>query len=206
MNATHGKNLVVLVADADMEQTVRGLLARPQALGIRTGITYDVFKHPRRDPGVFHEAHEYLRPMQSRYDYALVMLDREGSGQELKSAQEIENEIQQRLNAVGWSGRSAVVVLDPELEIWVFSDSLHVANVIANGDRYFLSNILQQCERSDLGKPKHPKEVMEEILRSKKIPRSLALYKELATRVSLSRCADPAFNRFKSTLQRWFPP
>lgn len=206
MNAANTKDLVVLVADADMEQAVRGLLARPQSLGIRSGITFDVFKHPRRDPGVFHEAHEFLRPLQGQYEYALVMLDREGSGQENRSAQDIENEIQQRLNAAGWSERSAVVVLDPELEAWVFSNSLHVVKVIADEDQDLFREILQQCERNALGKPQCPKEVMEEILRRKGIPRSSALFRELATRVGLSQCADPAFNRLKSALQRWFPP
>lgn len=206
MNAANKKDLVVLVADVNMEQTVRGLLDRPQSLGIRRGITFDVFIHPRRDPGVFHEAHEFLRSLQCKYEYALVMLDREGSGQEHRSAQEIGDGIQQRLNDAGWSGRSAVVVLDPELEAWVFSNSPHVVNVIANGDQHLFRDILQQCKRNALGKPQRPKEVMEEILREKRIPRSSALCKELATRVGLSRCADPAFNQFKSTLQKWFSP
>jgi len=101
------KDLVILVADADMEQALRGLLARPGALGIRAGITFDVFRHPRRDPGVFHEAHEFLRLLQGQYRYALVMLDREGSGQEHLSAQEITQAIQTRLDQSGWQDRSA---------------------------------------------------------------------------------------------------
>lgn len=205
MNGEHKKDLVILVADADMEQTMKGLLTRPRALGIRDGITVDVFRHPRRDPGIFHEAHEFLRPLQGQYRYALVMLDREGSGQEELSALEIEAEVQKRLNDSGWEGRSAVVVLDPELEVWVFSDSPHVIEVIADGDERFYREVLGTQLASGHGKPERPKEVMEEILRRKRIPRSSALYKELAERVSFSKCLDPAFKRFRKNLQRWFP-
>ena len=199
------KDLVILVADANMEQAVRGLFLRPQALGVQTSITFDVFKHPRRDPGVFHGAHEFLRPFQSQYRYALVMLDREGSGQEEQSSEEIEQTIQGRLDGVGWRGRSAVVVLDPELEAWVFSDSPHVIRVIAGGDAALYHQVLNAQQRLDNGKPVRPKEAMEEILRRKRIPRSSGLYQDLATRVSLLRCSDRSFQRFRQILQRWFP-
>jgi|Deesub1362A_J573_1020465.scaffolds.fasta_scaffold02208_5 hypothetical protein len=205
MNGEFQKDLVILVADANMEHAVRGLLSRPQALGVRDGITFDIFKHPRHDPGVFHEAHEFLRPLQDQYRYALVMLDREGSGQENQSAQAIEADIQQRLDSAGWRGRSAVVALDPELEVWVFSNSPHVIRVIADGDVELYRQILDAKPVSAYGKPVRPKEVMEEILRRKCIPRSSGLYQELAERVSLARCQDPAFQRFQAILQGWFP-
>jgi len=205
MNGEFRKDLVILVADADMEHAIRGLLSRPQALGIRDGITVDVFKHPRRDPGVFHEAQGFLRPLQDQYRYALVMLDREGSGQENRSAQEIEDDIQRRLDAAGWRARSGVVVLDPELEVWVFSNSRHVIDVIADGDVRLYRQILNTNLMSAYGKPMHPKEVMEKILQRKHIPRSSGLYQELAERVSLTRCQDPAFQRFRVLLQGWFP-
>jgi hypothetical protein len=205
MKTTERKDLVVLVADEDMKQTVQGLLARAQALGIDREITFDVFKHPRRDPGVFGEAAEFLRELQNQYRYALVMLDREGSGQEKTSTEKIQEKLQQRLDAVGWKGRSAVVVLEPELEMWVFSQSSHVAAILADGDQRLFQSILNQHPRNELGKPDHPKEVMEKILRKKGIPRTSALYRQLAERVGLSRCQDPAFQRFRNTLRTWFP-
>jgi hypothetical protein len=209
MNGLDVKDLVLLVADADMEQAVRGLLARPADLGIRAGIAFDVFRHPRRDPGVFHEASDFLRPLQGQYRRALVLLDREGSGRETWSPRQIEEDIQRRLDSAGWKDRSAVVVLDPELEAWVFSGSPHVIRVIADGDETLYLRILRKYTLSDLGKPARPKEAMEEMLRQKRIPRSASLYGELARQVPvsvLSGCRDQAFRRFRRFLQDWFPP
>lgn len=47
-------DLYVLVADKNMEQTLLGLLARPDALGIRA-LRYQVTPHPSRDPGCLRE-------------------------------------------------------------------------------------------------------------------------------------------------------
>ncbi|MGQ9859519.1 MAG: hypothetical protein ACUVS3_12650 [Thermodesulfobacteriota bacterium] len=67
------KDLVVLVPDKNTEAAMKALLEhRQHALGIRP-ITFDIFVHPRRDPGVYHEAEEFLRPLQSQYRYALVL-------------------------------------------------------------------------------------------------------------------------------------
>jgi hypothetical protein len=41
------RDLIFLVADSNMEQTVRGLMSRPQSLGIREGIMFDIIRHPR---------------------------------------------------------------------------------------------------------------------------------------------------------------
>jgi hypothetical protein len=199
------KDLVVLVADTNMQEAVKELLSkRLKALGLKTDIESDVYKHPRKDPGVFHEAHKFLRPLQGKYRYALVMLDREGSGQESKSAQQIEDEIQKRLDQVGWKDYSAVIVLDPELEVWVFSSSPHVIRVIAEDDRDLYEQVLNAHGMLDTGKPARPREAMEEMLYRKGIPRSSGLYRDLAEKVSLERCNDRAFQRFREVLRRWF--
>jgi len=95
------KDLVVLVADKNMEAAVKTLIEkRHESLGIRQ-VQADVFVHPRRDPGVFHEAHIFLQPFRGEYRYALVMFDREGCGQENKPAQQVEQEVKQRLEQSG---------------------------------------------------------------------------------------------------------
>jgi len=115
-----------------------------------------------------------------------------------KTAEELRQEVKERLERNGWKDRCEVVVIDPELDVWVWTRSPHVADVLK----------ISQTELDHLtasGKPDHPKEVLEEILRKKRIPRSSALYEELATRVSLRGCTDPAFRLLCETLQRWFP-
>ena len=123
------KDLIVLVADGHQEQTVATLLTRRQpSLGIRQiaiDIDSDIRPHPNRDPGVFHGAGSFLEVLAQQYEHALVLIDAEWSGSPA-SAKEIEEKNQGDLNRNGWKGRSAVIVIDPELEIWVWSMSPHV--------------------------------------------------------------------------------
>jgi hypothetical protein len=198
------KDLVVLVADKDMEAAVKTLIEkRHESLGIRQ-VQADVFVHPRRDPGVFHEAHIFPQPFRGEYRYALVMFDREGCSQENKPAQQVEQEVKQRLEQSGWQGRCEVIALEPELEAWVWSSSHHVPKVLGL-TREQLQQILQQFPKNHFGKPQRPKEAMEECLRQAKIPRSSSIYAELAETVGLQNCVEPSFVKFRRTLQKWFP-
>jgi hypothetical protein len=198
------KDLVVLVADKNTEAAVKTLIEkRHKSLGI-SQVQADVFIHPRRDPGVFHEAHIFLQPFRGEYCYALVMFDREGCGQENKPAQQAEQEVKQRLEQSGWQGRCEVIALEPELEAWVWSSSHHVPKVLGLTPEQ-LQQILQRFPKTHLGKPQRPKEAMEECLRQAKIPRSSSIYAELAETVGLKNCVEPSFVKFRQTLQEWFP-
>jgi len=197
------KDLVVLVADKNAEAAVKTLIEkRHESLGIRQ-VQADVFVHPRRDPGVFHEAHIFLQPFCGEYNYALVMFDREGCGQENKPAEELEQEAKQRLEQSGWQGRCEVIALEPELEAWVWSSSHHVPKVLGLTLEQ-MQQILSRFPQNNLGKPERPKEAMEECLRQAKIPRSSSIYAELAETVGLKNCVDPTFVKFRQTLQEWF--
>jgi len=201
------RDLILLVADGNMQSAVKGLLARPEALGIRP-VDFTVVPHPERDPGVFHRGPEFLDPFRHRYRHALVMLDREGSGQEGLARAAMEKRLEERLAADWEPDRSAAVVLDPELEAWWWSDSPHVATVLGwksrNPDlRSWLidEGYLEEGET----KPARPKEAVEKALRVARKPRSSALYRQLASKVSLRRCQDLAFGRFCDILRGWFP-
>jgi hypothetical protein len=197
------RDLVLLVADKDMEMTVHGLLSRPRALGIRT-VKYDVFTHPRHDPGVRTEAADFLRAYPSEYAHAVVLFDRIGCGAEELSAEDLEEVVRDSIQKTGWHQRCEVVVIDPELEVWLFTSSPHVYQVLARGDTNYFHAVLSSYPTTAAGKPERPKEAMEKLLRGKSIPRSSALYRKLAQTVGLSRCTDRAFNHFRNTLRRWF--
>jgi len=198
------KDLIVLLADKNMEFAVKELLERIHSLKIRT-ISYDIKVHSHRDPGIYNTSHDFLRIFVDMYSYALVMLDREGCGSDKNSLQ-IANDIQTKLDNSGWSNRSKVIVLDPELEIWVWSDSPEVASCIG-WDNAELREWLQRENYliPDIQKPKNPKVVFEEALRIKGKPRSSSIYGKLAEKVSLDRCIDSTFTDFKSILKKWFP-
>jgi hypothetical protein len=198
------KDLVVLVADKNMEAAVKTLIEkRHKSLGIRQ-VQADVFVHPEHDAGVFLKAHIFLKAHCNEYRYALVMFDHEGCGQQNKPAQQVEQAVKQRLEQSGWQGRCEVIVLEPELEAWVWSSSHHVPKVLGLTPEQ-LQQILQRFPKTHLGKPQRPKEAMEECLRQAKIPRSSSIYAELAETVGLKNCVEPSFVKFRRTLQKWFP-
>lgn len=198
------KDLVALVADNTMKAALENVLQRSNSLGIRP-VTSDLYSHPRHDPGVLKESAMFLEPLRAQYENALVMFDRQGSGQEDKSAEELQDAVQSQLDRAGWADHSGVVVLDPELEIWVWSDSPHVSQVlgIAPSD---LNQLLSQHRSSGNFKPSRPKELMEKVLRQSHIPRSSSLYADLARLVGVDRCTDPAFLQLRSCLTKWFHP
>ena len=201
------KDLVILVADGQMEFAVRGLLTHNEAIGFRP-LSVDIHVHPNKDPGCLLRGHDFLRPFYKQYRHAIIMLDREGCGREGDSRQELECEIEQRLSSAGWDNRAAVVVLDPELEVWVWSDSPEVDAVLGWACKTpRLAEWLKNEGYSTSGqtKPNRPKEAMERALRLARKGRSSAIFFELAQRVSVNRCIDPAFLKFKNVLRQWFP-
>jgi len=199
------RDLVVLVADKNIEFALRGLLSRPQALGIRLP-DYTLYVHPERDPGCLRKAAPFLRPYACCFRYALVVLDREGCGRQERTRAELETEIEAGLAGAGWENRAAAVVLDPELEAWIWSDSPEVDRVLGWAELPPLRTWLRsQGFTFSAHKPDRPKEAVEAALRFVRRPRSSAIFRELAERVSLERCRDPAFAKLRQCLGNWFP-
>lgn len=206
---TFALDLYVLVADLDQEQAIRALLEhRTASLGIRSGRT-EVKKHPQHDGGCFRQAPDLLRTMQFQAAHALVVFDREGSGAEDKSAAEIEANLEQRLDESGWNGRARVVVIDPETEIWLWSDSPHVGTALGwTAGEAELRRWLTGQGFLSVGavKPARPKEAMLAVLRQTRVKPSAAIFAEAARKVGLDRCQDRSFVRFRQILRDWLPP
>lgn len=205
--ANEPRDLIVLVADRNMRAALSGILNRPESLKIRQP-TFVVRVHSRRDPGVLHQAHAFLRAFAGKYKHAMVVFDREGCGKEEVDRAGLEAEVESRLARNGWPDTAATIVLDPELESWVWSDSREVDQCLGwreqpEGLRVWL--VQQGLLDVRQSKPARPKEAMEAVLRRVKHARSSAVYKNLAQRVGFARCTDPAFVKLKQTLRRWFP-
>lgn len=207
MNASSVQvDLLILASDKNTQFALDGLLSRPKDLGIRP-ITKKILVHDRRDPGILREAHYFMRPYVKNARYCLAILDREGCGREKLSREEIEREIEHKMAKNGWQGRCAAIAIDPELETWVWTPANCVARVLGWSDFPTLNAWLcgNGLAQSVSQKPNRPKEAMEVALRCARIPRSSALYKELAEKVPLAACTDPAFRKLKDVLRRWFP-
>lgn len=200
-------DLLCLVADRNMAATISGLLSRPESLDIAT-IECRLETHPRRDPGCFHEGAEFLRGRHSEAARALVVLDHAWAGVPTNSGAELESLLEGQFARAGIDGWAGAVVIEPELEAWVFSGSIHVAEALGWADR---STGLREALASEglwpnnCHKPPDPKAAIEWALRRVRISRSSSIYRELASKVSTTNCTDRAFVRFRDLLQDWFP-
>lgn len=202
------KDLVIIVADTNLEHALEGLLSRPEALGIRA-IEHDIYSHPEHDPGCAIRGVEFISNLSNQYRYGLLMFDHEGSGKEATTRKDLQESLNERIAMTAWGERAKVIVLAPELEVWIWSDSPHVDEVAGwrnrePGLRRWLveQGYLQEGEV----KPMRPKEAFEAALREAQKPRSASLYLQIAEKVSFRRCTDSAFLELKSILADWFPP
>ena len=206
-SASTNKDLVVLAADKNMQFAVKGLLARTKDVGIRP-VTFDIFVHPDRDPGCRNSSHDFLRFALKSHAHAMVVFDRAGGWIDSIERIELEAEVEQRLRRNGWQDRSAAVVIDPELENWVWSDSPVVSDLLGWRGRYVeLRAQLEQRGflRPQQTKPDRPKEALEFALWQARKQRSSSIYAEIARQVDFRPCVDPAFIKLRQTLAGWFP-
>lgn len=207
------RDCIFLLADRNMAAVFTGFLTRD---GFQHSLQVSLFQFdPEQDilvdaagndPGVYTRAHEILRSYINRYQYAVVVLDEAWEGS--PGAEGIKTHISNNLRQNGWSDdRFVVCVIVPELEAWIWQDSIHVASA-------FRYNNFAECQQwlhtqgmwpeNDL-KPPAPKEAIEQVLRIKCIPRSSAIYRRIMSAISIRGCADPAFLQLHNILQGWFP-
>ena len=201
-------DLIVLTADADAEVTVHTLLGRHTALGIRPiGFRCARMIGGGHDPGCRRRAHHFLRPFSRLYTHALVVFDRHGCGDE-RDRVEIEADVEAELCANGWQDRSAAVVIDPELETWVWSLSPTVDAILGWQGRLPPLRTWLAARgflAADAAKPSDPKRAMREALREATRSASPSLFGAIAAKITLDGCVDPAFLKFRNTLCSWFP-
>ena len=202
------KDLVALVADKDMEHTMRGLLSRSKALRIHD-IQVDIFVHPQHDPACARNGVMFLSRWPAQYRHALLMFDFEGCGLERRhSREEIQKRLDRDFAATDWDDRARTIVLQPELETWIWNDSPHVDEVVGwKGRNPTLRRWLLERNFLNEGqnKPLRPKEAFLAALRETRKPKSANLFLQIAERVTLSRCRDDSFLKLVDLLRQWFP-
>ena len=125
-------DLVVLVADKDLEEAVKALFPRIDDLKLRP-FRFEVRRHPNRDGGCRTGAANFLRPFLTRYRRSLVLFDRDGCGSRLSRA-EIQRSVNDDLFRNGWADRTKVIVIEPELEAWVWGDLRQTSRILGWGE------------------------------------------------------------------------
>jgi len=198
------QSLVAIVADKHSEQALRGILSRPMSIGIRS-VPSEIIVHPNRDPGCFNTAAALLSAS-GLHSHALVVFDHAWEGAPFLTAAEMERDVERRLLS-RWGDRCRCVVIDPEVEAWVWSGSPHVP--VALGWTEAVPTMRDWLAQrglwpANLPKPPDPKRAFEAVLRHIRQPRSSAIFARLGRKVSFVGCQDRSFNRLLQTLRAWF--
>lgn len=203
------RDLLVLVADADMREVMRGVLGRSDEVAAGQ-LDFDVQVHPQRDGGCRTGAATYLRPYLKRFRYCMVVFDRYGCGSR-DSREDIQRSVESDLARNGWDGRSKVIVIEPELEAWIWGDLKAASRQVGwPGDHTALRERLAAEGHwpRDQDKPEDPKRAMREAMSRSPLRRqprrSARVFRKIADSARFDGCRDAAFNELRETLMTWF--
>lgn len=202
------KDLVIVTADQDAEFTVKRLLQRELGMFDIAAFTWEVIRHPGRDSGCRVRSKDLLRDLQNSYRYAIVVFDFEGcepprGHTKLQVAAAVEGDLARN----GWRDRSKAILIDPELENWIWMRHDRMAQAIRWEGQQELYGWLEERALVDPGqaKPPRPKESLHKVLRQKQVRPSASQFDAIATMAPLRQCTDPAFKELMDTLAGWFP-
>ena len=207
------RDLVILTADSTMTHVLRAFFKRQhfeQSLGcgvIDIDPETEILHIPSfTDGGLHTHAHELLRSYLTSHQHALVLLDKQFGGE--RPAEIVRDDIAGNLRRNGWndeSHKALVIVIDPELEVWLWQDSPNVEHAI--GAPIGLRDRLK--EQGDWPeahpKPLKPKETLQSQIKANRAGPPTQAYCRIASTVSPKRCQDPSFQDFRDQLRAWFP-
>jgi hypothetical protein len=207
------RDLFILTADNTMTHVLRSFFKRSgfaHSLGCGSfsiDVLADIMNIPGfTDGGLHTRANELLLPYLDTHRHAIIMLDKHFGGE--RPANEVRTEIEENLQRSGWNTtgpEAAVVVIDPELEVWLWQDNIHVESALRA-----LSGLRQKLQRDGIwpegqAKPNQPKETMLAQIRANRVGTPTPAYCKIASSVSLRGCSDASFDSFRNQLQTWFP-
>ena len=206
------KDLLVFVADADIEAFMRAVLARPEALGIGTA-SFEIRRHQRHDSGMVSDGPELTRVGKGDFGKVLLILDHHGSGREHRqTAAQLAADIANRMDGVTWAGNHAVAVLEPELEQWVWHcEAAMVTHFKVSQDqlRAWIAAFAHRAKQTAAAaKRQQPKELFEDIVKGQ-LKRTISPrdFEHIGRRASVpGLLACPSFAVIAETLRAWFPP
>ena len=210
------RDCVFFTADSTMKQAILGFMSRNDRfahynLGTAP-FTFepneDLFSSATMDPGTYTTGEELLKPFRNTHRHAVLMLDADWDGS--PGADNIRNDLTDRILASGWSADAfKVIVIDPELEAWIWQRNQRVATALKFGSVAEMVKAVHDAKidwPNGNAKPSRPKEALEAVTTRKRgIGYSSALHRSITATVTLVGCQDAAFLELRHTLQVWFP-
>ena len=206
------RELIILVADGTMRAVFAAFFARERWERRLCCGSFDLWPQEdiindtlHTDGGVHRRAHELLRPYLNTHQHTMVVIDQQFGGD--RPAGEVRSEILDNLYRNGWAeDRCEVIVIDPELEVWLWQDNPNIAQAINYTGSSLRQRLQDQGEwPADAAKPLDPKASIQALIKPQRALKTKVVYSRIARSVSVSGCTDPAFLLFAGTLRRWFP-
>lgn len=206
------RDCLFLVADSNMAHALKGFFRRDGfhlSLGCREFSIEEIdiiVASAQRDSGLYVRASELLKVYRGEYHHAVVMVDAEWRG--APKPERIRTALEDHLRNAGWPPpQGCAIVIEPEVDNWLWTDTPHTADALRWPSIAELRRELQEKDMWPQGaaKPPRPKEAADWAIRRKGKPRTSAIYEQVASRVSLSRCSDPAVAALVNALRQWFP-
>jgi hypothetical protein len=213
------RDVIFHLADPNMEAGFRAFFARDDwhyVLGcsrfkIDPESEQDIYRlGGETDGGLRKRAHTNLTLFQHLYRHAVIVLDADFKPS--PGAEALQKEISANMLAAGWSQDAfCVVVIDKELEAWLWAPNINVAKAFGHEDFEAMRRALADKKLWDAGSPK---------------PNDLKAARDLAARLggrktggplfrgvfsgmskrACDLCQESGFVTLRSALQRWFPP
>jgi len=204
---------VFLVADETMRETFDAFLSRNGkhfSLGCRN-FAFDpkedlIVAIGKYDSGVYDCAHEYLAPYLETHEHAVAVFDRKYGTD--RTADESRDHVIEEMLQSGWPReRFEVVVIDPELEMWLWTGTPHVKAAFRCQEEPREWLAANNWWPAEAPKPPRPKKAAEALVAHGGQRRfNKTLHREIVAKSSVANCVDPAFGILRDALQRWFPP
>lgn len=203
------RDVVFYVADGTMEAVFQKFLGKGAfegRLGCKS-FSYDIARDPRStDGGLHRRAHLLLEGYKNTHEKVVVVLDQQFGGE--LPAEQVRQDIEANLEKSGWAtGSYAVIVIDPELEVWLWQDNGHVEHAVGyKGQKRLREHLADIGEwPNDQAKPSDPKASIQKLIKSNRAGPPMVVYSNIASNVSAKRCVDGAFQSMVDQLGGWFP-
>lgn len=212
------KDVIFHIADAHMESGFRAFFSRDDwhfTLGchrfdIDPDSNEDIYRRGGyTDGGLWKHAHNNLAPFRERYRYAVIVLDADFEPH--PGAEVLHADISANMQSAGWHMDSfQVVVIQPELEAWLWAPNLNVAQAFGHADFDQMKAVLAAEDWWNEGEPK-PSDLKAARDRAARLggkrtggPIFKGVFNGLSKR-ACDRCVEPGFIAMRTALQTWFP-
>ena len=213
------RDIVFLVADGQMEETVKGFFENPayerrlECKRFEFDARQDLLNHPGKDPGVYSGAHKFLKLYLHTHQHAVVMLDFDfNDNLQNKDYDELCKEINENMVSVGWpEDRFFVMAINPELEVLMWQQNTQGIELIIDypGQQGSLRKWLGDCNLwpNDAPKPPDPKAAIDKVRSQSwgQMKTRSQIFKHIAKNVSFRDCQDQAFVGLWRQFQAWYP-